>query len=99
MRPRSLVSLSIAILIPIALGATYAVGTGGDSGPAAATLSERAGAIESMKAGAQAVASAHRIARAKCGHLGAVERGNCRTEARAEAKRALKAVMETEPRV
>jgi len=97
MKPSSLAKLSIAILIPIALGATYAVGTGGDSGQAAAMVSERASAIESMKAGAQAVASAHRIARAKCGHLGAAERGNCRTEARAEAKRALKAVQETEP--
>ena len=99
MKQRSLAALSLAILIPIALGATYAVGTGGDSGQAAATVPEKAATIESMKAGAQAVASAHRIARAKCGHLGAVERGNCRTEARAEAKRALKAVQEAEPRL
>jgi hypothetical protein len=98
MKTRSLAKLSIAILVPIAMGAAYAIGTGGDSQRAAAAMAETARATESMKAEVQAVAVAHRTARAKCGHLGAVERGNCRTEARAEAKRALKVVREVQPR-
>ena len=91
MKTRTLAMACVALLVPIALGATYAVGTGGDSGRAAVTMAETAAATQSMKAEVQAVAVAHRIARAKCSHLGAVERGNCRTEARAQAKRALKA--------
>jgi hypothetical protein len=97
MKSRSLAKLSVALLVPIALGATYAVGTGGDSGRAAVAMAETARATESMKTEVQAVALAHRIARAKCGHLGAVERGNCRTEARAQAKRDLRVVQEVRP--
>ena len=90
MKTRTLAMACVALLVPIALGATYAVGTGGDSGRAAVAMAETAAATQSMKADVQAVAVAHRIARAKCSHLGPVERGNCRTEARAQAKRDLR---------
>jgi len=96
---RFLAMLSVAILIPIALGATYAVATSGDSEQAAVVVTESARATESMKAHVHAVTAAHKIARAKCDRLVGADRGNCRTEARAEAKRALKAVQEAEPRL
>jgi hypothetical protein len=88
MKTRSLMKLSIALLVPIAMGTTYAVATSGDSERAAVAMAETAMAAGSITAAVQSVADAHRIAREKCAHLGAVDRGNCRTEARAEAKRA-----------
>jgi len=97
MKSRSLAMLSIAILIPIALGATYAVGTSGDSDRVSVANLEAPRTTESMKAAVERIEAAHRIARAKCNHLGPVERGNCRTEARAEAKRALKVAQEVSP--
>ena len=82
--------LYIAILVPIALGA-IAVGAYGGAEPAGVAMANETGNVKaSMAAAVQAVADSHRIARAKCGHLVGVERGNCRTEARAEAKRALR---------
>ena len=80
----------IAILVPIAL-AVIAVGAYAGIEPAGAAMaSETANVKASTAAAVQAVADSHRIARAKCSHLVGVERGNCRTEARAEAKRALR---------
>jgi len=84
---RFLAMLSIAILIPIALGATYAVATGGEPGRARVVSSN---AADSVTVPPHASAVAYRIARAKCGRLVGVDRGNCRTEALAEAKRALR---------
>jgi hypothetical protein len=82
--------LYIAMLVPIALGA-IAVGAYGGTEPAGVAMADEAANVKpSMADAVQAVADSHRIARAKCGHLVGVERGNCRTEARAEAKRALK---------
>jgi hypothetical protein len=73
--------LTIAILAPLALGAAYALAPSG----ATAEVPSPTG---SMKATVQGLTAAHRLARAKCERLVGAERGNCRTEARAEAKRA-----------
>jgi hypothetical protein len=54
-------------------------------------------AAESMATAAMHVAATYRTARARCQVLIGVDRGNCRTEARAEAKRALRNAQEHPP--
>jgi hypothetical protein len=54
-------------------------------------------AAESTALAAKHVMAAHRIARAKCEVLVGVDRGNCRSEARAEARRALRDVRGAAP--
>ena len=82
--------LYIAILVSIALGA-IAIGAYASTTPVGVAIaSEATNANTSMANAVKAVAASHDLARAKCSHLVGVERGNCRTEARAEAKRALK---------
>ena len=88
-RGRFLAKCSIAILVPIALGATYAVATSSDPGRTVG-MADAPIAIESTTTTLHAAVAAHRIARAKCVRLVGVDRGNCRTEARAEARRVLK---------
>jgi len=98
MKTRSPAKLAIAILVPIAMGAAYAIGTSGDSERAAAAMAEAARSTELTKTAVKEVAAKHRIARAKCDIKVGADRGNCRTEARAEAKRALRVVREVQPR-
>jgi hypothetical protein len=98
MKLRFLAKLSIAILVPIAMGLTYAVGTHGDAEQARIAMAERAvRASQSRVAVARQIAAALRVARAKCQALIGADRGNCRTEARAEAKRALRDAREHPP--
>ena len=99
MKPLFLAKLSIAFLVPIALGSAYAVGTDPVTGRAGIAMASETASVEaSMTTAVQAMGAAHRIARAKCEHLGGVDRGNCRTEARAQAKRALAISQGTKPR-
>jgi hypothetical protein len=85
-----LFKLYVAIIVPIVL-VVLAVGAYAGTEPAGAAMASETADVKAATAAAvQAVADSHRIARAKCGHLVGVERGNCRTEARAEAKRALR---------
>jgi hypothetical protein len=87
--------LYIAILVAITL-CVIAVGNYAGAEPAGVAVAiEKANRDNAMAAAAHAAAASHRIARAKCAHLGGVDRGNCRTEARAEAKRASKAAPES----
>jgi len=82
--------LYVAILVPIAF-VVIAVGAYASTEPAGAAMASEPGNVDtSSSVAVKAAAASYRIARAKCGNLGGVERGNCRTEARAEAKRALK---------
>ena len=83
--------LSIAIVASIALAGIYSIGSNASEKEARVVVPEMTTAESATRAAAaKKVAAAHRVARAKCEHLPGLDRGNCRTDARMEAKRALR---------